>query len=265
MRYIITTFCLLFCAFKVAALDHQKGSAYHAKKQNFNIGDIYTFQENDTWQTLKVLDTHSDEGNSTTVHVLIYQPSTVKPTLKSLRTTPIITYHAPLSHELFTSDWQYIGSSTPLSAELKPYINYLKHNNFTKYAAATGQKVEDLIFRANTQYTKGYALSQAAQYEQAIEAYTQAIKIFPLHHEAIDNIGFAYMDMGEFEKAIEYFDHSLSVYPQGVTALYYKGMSYINLEDINNAIETFKLGIESFPQQKQAFEEMYHSLLELIH
>ncbi|KZN33998.1 hypothetical protein N480_22675 [Pseudoalteromonas luteoviolacea S2607] len=265
MRYIITTFCLLFSAFNASALESHESSAYYTKKQNVNIGDVYTFQEHGSWQTLKVLDTHSDEVNSTTVHVLIYRPRAEKPTLKSLRTMSIMTYHAPLSHELFTSDWLYIGNSTPLSTELKPYINYLKHNNFKKYAAATGQKVDDLIFRANTQYTKGYALSQAAQYEQAIEAYTQAIKIFPLYYEAIDNIGFAYMDMGEFEKAIEYFDRSLSVYPQGVTALYYKGMSYINLEDINNAIETFKLGIETFPKQRQAFEEMYHSLVELTH
>ncbi|MBQ4813316.1 hypothetical protein A7985_12580 [Pseudoalteromonas luteoviolacea] len=260
MRYTITTLCLLFSTYNVAALEPQITTGYHAKKHSINIGDIFSFQENGAWQALKVLDTHTDEYNSTTVHVLIYKPSTTKPTLKSLRNQPILSYHAPLSHTLFTSDWQFVGHASPLSAELKPYINYLKHNDFKKYAAATDQKIDDLIFRANTQYTKGYALSQAAQYEQAIEAYKQAVNIFPLYYEAIDNIGFAYMDMGEFEKAIEYFDRSLGVYPEGATALYYKGMSYINLEDAANAIETFKQGIEAFPERKQAFEEMYNSL-----
>ncbi|MCF2857732.1 tetratricopeptide repeat protein [Pseudoalteromonas sp. SMS1] len=265
MRFILILFFLLFSVLTVSPFIVQASAAYAPQNHRLHTGDTFSFKDGDAWQTIKILDIHTDAHTNSTIHVLIYQPSESKPTLKTLRSQPILTYHAPTSEQLFTSQWLYIGNSTPQNSELKAYFNYLKHNDFKKYAAATNQKVDDLIFRANTLYTTGYALSQAAQYEQAITAYTQAINIFPLYYEAIDNIGFAYMDMGEYEKAIEYFDRSLAVYPQSSTALYYKGMSYINLEDIHNALATFKQGMEDFPEQKQIFEEMYLSLLNSTH
>ncbi|KZN55047.1 hypothetical protein N474_16380 [Pseudoalteromonas luteoviolacea CPMOR-2] len=263
MRFLLITFFLLFSVLTVTTFKTQASAAYSPQVQRLHIGDIFSFQDGEAWQTIKILDIQTEAQTQTTVHVLIYQLSESKPTLHALRTQPILTYHTPVSQTLFSSKWFYIGNTTPQKSELKSYIKYLKNNDFKKYAEVTNQKVDDLIFRANTLYTKGYALSQAAQYQQAIAAYEQAISVFPLYYEAIDKIGFAYMDMGEFEKAIKYFDRSLEVYPKGTTALYYKGMSYINLEDLENALATFKQGMEKFPEQKETFEEMYQSLSKL--
>ncbi|MCG7550734.1 tetratricopeptide repeat protein [Pseudoalteromonas sp. Of7M-16] len=261
MHNVLISFILLFTYLSVFTPGAHASNAYYKVTYHYKIGDVFTIKDGDLWHTAKILDIDTN-AQSSTIHVLRYQPVTDKPALKQLRALPISAYHSTIAHAKLAQKWQFIGHEVPLKPELKGYISYLKHNDFNKYAEVTNQKVDDLIFRANTLYTKGYALNQAAQYKQAIEAYRQAINIYPLYFEAIDNIGFAYMDMGDFATAIDYFNQSLEIHPAGTTAQYYKGMCYINLEDYERAMATFKQGMESFPEQKQVFEEIYIKLQE---
>ncbi|MDK1288160.1 tetratricopeptide repeat protein [Pseudoalteromonas umbrosa] len=259
MRNALVSFFLLFTFLPLLTEEVRASNAYYKVTYHYNIGDVFTTKENGIWRTAKILDIDTNEQSST-IHVLLYSNTKQKPTLASLDKLSILAYHSTIAHAHLEQKWLFIGNDTPLKAELKGYVNYLKHHDFNKYAEATNQKVDDLIFRANTLYTKGYALNQAAQYKQAIEAYQQAINIYPLYFEAIDNIGFAYMDMGDFQTAINYFDQSLQIHPKGITAQYYKGMCYINLEDYDSARKTFKHGIENFPEQSHVFEEIYNKL-----
>ncbi|WP_152614573.1 tetratricopeptide repeat protein [Pseudoalteromonas luteoviolacea] len=259
MRNALVSLILLFTFLPVLTLHVQASNAYYKVTYHYNIGDVFTTKENGVWRTAKILDIDTNEQSST-IHALLYNSTKHKPKLEEVNKLSVATYHSTIAHAKLEKKWLFIGNDTPLKAELKGYIHYLKSHDFNKYAEATNQKVDDLIFRANTLYTKGYALNQAAQYKQAIEAYKQAIHIYPMYFEAIDNIGFAYMDMGDFKTAINYFDQSLVVNPQGMTALYYKGMCYINLEDYVRASEVFKQGMHAFPQQKHVFEEIYIKL-----
>ncbi|MCF6441315.1 tetratricopeptide repeat protein [Pseudoalteromonas luteoviolacea] len=259
MRNALLSFFLLFTFLPLVSEEIRASNAYYKATYHYNIGDVFTINENGTWRTAKILDIDTNEQSST-IHALLYSNTKQKPTLTSLDELSILAYHSTIAHARLEQKWQFIGNDTPLKHELKGYINYLKHHDFNKYAEATNQKVDDLIFRANTLYTKGYALNQAAQYKQAIEAYKQAVNIYPLYFEAIDNIGFAYMDMGDFQTAISYFEQSLKIHPKGTTAQYYKGMCYINLEDYDSARHAFKQGMENFPQQKHVFEEIYIQL-----
>ncbi|AOT10843.1 tetratricopeptide repeat protein [Pseudoalteromonas luteoviolacea] len=259
MHNTLVSLILLFTILPQLTLQAHASSDYYKVTYHYNIGDVFTTNERGIWRTAKILDIDTNEQSST-IHVLLYNTTKQKPKLEEVNTLSISTYHSTIAHAKLEKKWLFIGNDTPLKAELKGYINYLKSHDFNKYAEATNQKVDDLIFRANTLYTKGYALNQAAQYQQAIEAYKQAIHIYPMYFEAIDNIGFAYMDMGDFQTAITYFDRSLAINPQGMTALYYKGMCYINLEDFARAIEVFKQGMHAFPEQKQVFEEIYIKL-----
>lgn len=229
------------------------------KNHQFVAGDVLV-QKESLWKALKVLDIDKIEDKQVTLHVMVFENSKSKPSIKSLDKSPVKIYHAPIAAENFAQSWELLGNRNIENSELVGFIEYLKHTNFQRYAEVTNQNVDELISLANSKYKEAYALGKLSKYNEAIALYSEAVDIFPMFIEAIDNIAFTYMDMGDNENAIKYFDESLRIEPDGYTALYYKGQSYINLGDVDSAYTIFKEGMSRFPEKKSAFEEVYSKL-----
>jgi tetratricopeptide (TPR) repeat protein len=225
----------------------------------FVEGDILVQKEN-SWKTLKILNVEKFEGKQTTLHAMIFEDSKDKPTLSSLEKTSVKIYHAPIAAMEFVTSWELLGNGTIKNSDLIGFIEYLKQTNFQRYAEFTNQNMDKLISLANLKYKNAYALGKQSNFKKAIELYLEAIDIFPMFIEAVDNIAFAYMDMGDNENAIRYFNKSLNLEPNGFTALYYKGQCFINLRDLDSAIDVFQDGMSRFPEKKAAFEEIYLKL-----
>lgn len=76
---------------------------------------------------------------------------------------------------------------------------------------------------------------QNGEYQKAIEAYTEYLRLEPTHLKSLYNRGRAYEELGEFEKALADFNKVLKEDPQNVNALlsitadyYYRQQDYEN-------------------------------------
>ncbi|ESP94208.1 MULTISPECIES: tetratricopeptide repeat protein [Pseudoalteromonas] len=253
---LICLFSSLLCVYTVEAHETPKSTQYKE-------GDFYVKQK-DKWETLKIINVDSDNPDDTTLHVTFFQHSEKKPTESSVEQLGVLVGHTPLSTEALAEDWELIGNKPVKKSELGYFHEYLKHSNFQKYAHVTGQTVEELIALANTKYKEAYSLSEQKKFNDAISLYLEALNIFPMFYEAIDNIAFIYMDTGDCQEALKYFDHSLSINPSNVTARYYMGQCYIQLREYQAAASLYKDTMEQFPNEKEAFEKTYLLLLDVL-
>ncbi|WP_125779706.1 tetratricopeptide repeat protein [Pseudoalteromonas rubra] len=226
------------------------------------VGDVYIKQDTQ-WQALKLVSIDNDVPADPTYHAVMYTPSESKPTLQDIKNLTIQLRHAPLSQAVLSEGWRRLGNQEVTELERAGYVDYLKHNDFNKYADVTGQKVDELIASANAKYREAYALSEQKQFSQALDLYHEALDIFPMFIEAVDNIAFILMDHGQFQDAINAFDHSLAISP-GATALYYKAQCYAEMREYQTAMYLFQQGMTQFPEKKAAFEEMVNKLNQVL-
>lgn len=230
----------------------------------FVEGDVLVQKEN-RWKTVKILNVEKLKGNSeVTLHVMFYEESKNKPTLSNMANFPVEIFHVPIDAKEFKHSWEWLGNTGVKTSDLVGFLAYLKQTHFSRYVEMTNQNMDELVSLANAKYRKAYALAEQHQFNEAIALYSEAVELFPLFIEAIDNIAFAYMDMGDNERAIEYFDQSLKIESNGFTALYYKGKCLINIGELDSAIAIFKDGMSRFPEKRAAFEEVYLTLKKIL-
>ncbi|HVY67807.1 MAG TPA: tetratricopeptide repeat protein [Patescibacteria group bacterium] len=200
-------------------------------------GDIIvtTLPKDNKFYPYKVLKIESWPDESITWHVLGYVPLDYNPTEKDISKLSVRAWHIPIRS--FEDKIQIITHSTVTENELQGYFEYLKLTDFPRYIKETGKNIDEVIKKANEYYAKGNELSDAKQYDEAIEAYTLAAEEFPLLFEAIDNRGFAKMDMGKYQEAISDFEESLQVKPDNFTAQFSLAECYYRLKEYQKAQE----------------------------
>jgi tetratricopeptide (TPR) repeat protein len=98
---------------------------------------------------------------------------------------------------------------------------------------------------------KGIALRRLGQYEAAIAAYDQALAIKPDQHEAWDNKGCALATQGRFDEAIACFDKATSINPQYANAIYNKAYAVSKLGDLDEALALLQKAIALDPKYRE--------------
>ncbi|MDT2020660.1 tetratricopeptide repeat protein [Methylocella sp. CPCC 101449] len=66
---------------------------------------------------------------------------------------------------------------------------------------------------------RGYAYDNRAQYDRAIQDYSEAIRIDPKYALAFNNRGFAYQNKGDYVRAVQDYDQALKIQPNYKKAL----------------------------------------------
>jgi tetratricopeptide (TPR) repeat protein len=216
-------------------------------------GDVIVQHGEGGWRAIKVLALDPWPGGTFTAHCLSYESVADKPTLESLRSARVRAWHAPIAAESFRHGWERIGNVPPAKEELVGFIDYLKLTDFPRYAAFTGQKVDEIVRQANQHYQRANALGEQGRRTEAIAEYGVAIELFPLFYEAIDNRAFTYMELGRVREALADFDESLRVNPDGVSAFFSKGECLLKLGDLQAAERIFQEGVRRFPEQRDLF------------
>ncbi len=113
----------------------------------------------------------------------------------------------------------------------------------------------------NTQYyvykaaQKGLNYIKVEEYDNAVKAFTETIKIDKKYGPGYSGRGMAYMNLKEYKKAIEDFDVAIKI--SGEIALNYKlrGEAYSALKDYNTAIKDFDCAIKMEPEMLEAYFE----------
>ena len=214
-------------------------------------GDIYTFRAPDGgWRAAKVLRVTRFGDHEPTVHVLMYQELSEKPSLETLQQTDVFIWHAPIAQSGAAQGAEILGNQPVRPEELIGYHEYLKRTDFQTYLAETGQSAGQVAALCEQAFAAGCRLSDEKKFEEAIAEYDRAIDHFPLYWEAMDNKAFALMDLGRFEQAIATFEESLRVEPDNPAAVFSVGECHLKTGELERAIQSFTECVKRWPDQK---------------
>ena len=102
-------------------------------------------------------------------------------------------------------------------------------------------------------FEKGDVHLKVGEFDQAIEAYTQAIALNPKFAEAFRNRGTSYAKKGEFDRAIQDLDQAIDLDPGFAGAFNNRGLAYYNKGEFDRAIQDFNQAIALDPKDVAAF------------
>ena len=223
------------------------------KKIKVKPGDLIIQQDKNGWAAIKILALDPWPDGSSAAHCLTYRLATKKPTVESLKQATVLVWHAPIDAGSFNEGWERIGNQAPSKDELVGFIEYLKLTDFPRYVSFTGQDSNEIVRKANEHYKRAYHLGDQGKRTEAVAEYSEAIELFPLFYEAIDNRAFTYMELGKIREALSDFEQSLRVNPNGMAAFFSKGECLMKLGDLKAAEVIFQEGQSRFPEQRATF------------
>ncbi len=84
---------------------------------------------------------------------------------------------------------------------------------------ACGQETEEEYL------DEGVALAMQGKYDEAIQAFDEAIRLDPEDALAWNNKGVALAMQGKYDEAIQAYDETIRLYPEYADVWYYKGLA----------------------------------------
>ena len=95
--------------------------------------------------------------------------------------------------------------------------------------------------RSSDLYNLGVAYGKLGRWQDAVEAYKQAIRIKPDFAEAHCNLGVAYGELGRSQDAIESYKQAIRIKPDYAEAHYNLGVTYFMTGDKGSALEEYEI------------------------
>jgi WD40 repeat protein/tetratricopeptide (TPR) repeat protein len=150
---------------------------------------------------------------------------------------------------------QFAGKNPPLpeNKDALGYVtrgkNYDDQNDYDRAIAAYDEAIRlDPAFPA-AYYQRGIAYASKRELDRAIADYTQAIELDPAYARAYTLRGIAYSDLKNYDRAIADFDESIRLEPKLYAVFAYRGRgeAYLIKGDFNHAIADFNEAIALDP------------------
>jgi len=137
--------------------------------------------------------------------------------------------------------------------ELRKELASTKGKDLKKAAKKYEKNIDSLT--AEEWFDKGYAAQIAGNHNEAVDAYTVAIRLKPDYAEAYNNRGIAYDKLGQYSRAIEDFNQAIRLKPDYAEEYNNRGNAYIDLGQYSRAIEDFNQAI----RLKSDYAEAYNN------
>lgn len=106
--------------------------------------------------------------------------------------------------------------------------------------------------RASYLNSRGRAYYQDRRYEQAIDDFSEAIRLNPKNPESYFNRGDAYDEKKDFDRAIMDYDEALRLRPQVPVVLNNRGLAYSHKRDYDRAIQDYDEALRLQPEYPDA-------------
>lgn len=180
-------------------------------------------------------------------HVLAYEPLNAAPVPKEVGSLKISIFHLPIDAAGFEKP-VVLGNMSVTAYELAGYHEYLRQTQEPKAYTAL----------AIDYFNHGLFLTDEQKHEEAIDAYSKGVDLFPLFYEAIDNRAFCKMNLGQWEAAIEDFTLSLQVNPVSVLAEFSIGECYLRLKRYGDAKAQFEKALAIDPAHQLSKDFLAH-------
>lgn len=119
-----------------------------------------------------------------------------------------------------------------------------------KDAAGKAPAVTEEELTAQQWFERGF---DAADPDEQIRFYTQAIRLKPDYAEAFINRGLARQDKGDLEGALKDYDEAIRLQPDDAEAFYNKGLAWHAKGDLGGAIADYNEAIRLKPDYADAF------------
>lgn len=84
-----------------------------------------------------------------------------------------------------------------------------------------------------------YLARAQKSYRKAVDKQTEALKFYPAHYEAANELGYALRQTGDYKKAIGAYNYALKINPKFYQAMEYRGEALLALGLIGNAKEDY--------------------------
>lgn len=218
-------------------------------------GDLIVTKEDSGWSAVKILEVDRWPDGSSAVHCLLYESTDKKPTVESLKQAQVRIWHTPIDARNFDDDWELIDNQAITQEEFCGFTEFLRLTDFPRYISFTGEDANEILRRSNEHYRKAFDLGDQGRRAEAIAEYGEAIDLFPLYYEAIDNRAFTYMELGKFEEALLDFEASLRINPGNMSAFFSRGECLMKLGQSSAAEAVFKEGQTRFPEERALFTQ----------
>jgi Flp pilus assembly protein TadD len=92
----------------------------------------------------------------------------------------------------------------------------------------------------------------AGQYQKAIDAYQQAVRLQPDYPEAYLNLGDAYYNLDRYDEAVAADKQAIALRPDWAAAYHALGNAYLKLDRSAEAIEALKHAVDLDPKDEEA-------------
>lgn len=100
----------------------------------------------------------------------------------------------------------------------------------------------------------GVSYDKLKQYDQAIQAYREALRIQPDNASALRNMGIAYGHLGRYEQSIQALRESVHIQPEDAVAWRNLGIAYHNIKQHDQSIQAFREAVRVQPQDVEAWD-----------
>ncbi len=110
-----------------------------------------------------------------------------------------------------------------------------------KYGEALSQIENQIKQNATAQlyYKKGLVLSSLQKYQDAVSAFSEALKLHPLNPEILSEMAEGLSVLGNYQDAASYFQKAIKLQPNNLSLLAKQGRNCINLKDYKCAYSCF--------------------------
>ena len=213
--------------------------------------------EKRSFPTLKFTDTKIETGQAVVVigSPLGFEGSISDGIISSIRETPdlgkVVQITAPVSpgssgSPVLNMKGEVVGVATAL-------VRGGQNLNFAIPVESLNRLLSRLDKRVNRLSAiewleKGLALMESGKYQDAIEAYSEAIELNPNYVKAYNNRGVAYRNLGEYQQAMRDYGRAIEIDPNYVEAYNNRGIAYAKLGDYRQAIRDYDRAIELNPE-----------------
>lgn len=109
----------------------------------------------------------------------------------------------------------------------------------------------------------GTMYSDLAMYDEALEQFTEAIRLDPTNDVAFNNRGFAYDRMGEYRRAVADYTIAIAYDPTDPVSYLNRGSTYYDIDEYQRSVDDLTFVIENDPENHVAYNNRALSLEQL--